>query len=108
MSKLSPEDLAQQMARHPAWQLTALWLARDIQFKTFAEAWRFMNLIAQHAEAQDHHPNWYNVYGTVQIRLSSHDADGVTERDFRLASSIDQSLTDFDYTDLPPTPFFKG
>ena len=62
----------------------------------------------QHAEAQDHHPNWYNVYGTVQIRLSSHDADGVTERDFRLASSIDQSLTDFDYTDLTPTPVFKG
>ena len=75
--------------------------------KTFAEAWRFMNLIAQHAEAQDHHPNWYNVYGTVQIRLSSHDADGVTERDFRLASSIDQILTDFDYTDLTPTPIFK-
>ena len=89
MSKLSPEDLAQQMARHPGWQLTAPWLARDIQFKTFAEAWRFMNLIAQHAEAQDHHPNWYNVYGTVQIRLSSHDADGVTETDFRPASTID-------------------
>jgi pterin-4a-carbinolamine dehydratase len=50
MSKLSTEDLAQQMARHPEWQLTAPWLARDIQFKTFAEAWRFMNLIAHHAE----------------------------------------------------------
>jgi 4a-hydroxytetrahydrobiopterin dehydratase len=59
-------------------------------------------------KAQDHHPNWYNVYGTVQIRLSSHDADGVTERDFRLASSIDQSLTEFDYIDLTPTPGFIG
>ena len=103
MSKLSPQDLAQQMARHPAWQLTAPWLARDIQFKTFAEAWRFMNLIAQHAEAQDHHPNWYNVYGTVQIRLSSHDADGVTERDFRLASGIDQSPVSYTHLTLPTT-----
>ena len=108
MSKLSTEDLAQHMTRHPSWQLTAPWLARDIQFKNFAEAWRFMNLVAQHAEAQDHHPNWYNAFGTVQIRLSSHDADGVTERDFRLANSIDQTLIDFDYTDLPLTPVFEG
>ena len=53
MSKLSTEDLAQHMARHPEWQLTPPWLARDIQFKNFAEAWRFMNLIAEHAEAQE-------------------------------------------------------
>ena len=79
-----------------------------ISYNTTHTNLALVDAIGAEAEAQDHHPNWYNVYGTVQIRLSSHDADGVTERDFRLASSIDQSLTDFDYTDLPPTPFFKG
>ena len=71
MSKLHSEAIAKHMAQHPQWRLKAPWLARDIQFKTFAEAWRFMTVIAEHAEAQDHHPNWYNVYGTVKIRLSS-------------------------------------
>lgn len=108
MSKLHSEAIVEHMAQHPQWRLIAPWLARDIQFKTFAEAWRFMTVIAEHAEAQDHHPNWYNVYGTVKIRLSSHDAGGVTERDFRLASTIDQSLSEFDYTDLPITPVFEG
>ena len=108
MSKLHSEAIAKHMVQHPQWRLKAPWLARDIQFKTFAEAWRFMTVIAEHAEAQDHHPNWYNVYGTVKIRLSSHDAAGVTERDFRLASTIDHSLSEFDYTDLPITPVFEG
>ena len=55
-------------------------------------------------EQQDHHPNWYNVYSTVQIRLSSHDANGITERDFALVRSIDQYLANELHTDLPATP----
>jgi 4a-hydroxytetrahydrobiopterin dehydratase len=66
-----------------------------------------MNHVAHCAEEQDHHPNWYNVYNTVQIRLSSHDADGVTERDFALVKSIDLYLSDVAHTDLPATPIFR-
>ena len=51
-----------------------------------------MDYVAGCAEAQDHHPNWYNVYSTVQIRLSTHDAAGVTDRDFHLVrASINTS-----------------
>ena len=63
-----------------------------------------MSHVADCAEQQDHHPNWYNVYSTVQIRLSSHDANGITERDFALVKSIDQYLANVLHTDLPATP----
>ena len=64
-----------------------------------------MSHVADCAEAQDHHPNWYNVYGTVQIRLSSHDVNGITARDFRLAASIDEYLVNQTFQNLPATPF---
>jgi 4a-hydroxytetrahydrobiopterin dehydratase len=63
-----------------------------------------MSHVADCAAQQDHHPNWYNVYSTVQIRLSSHDANGITERDFALVQSIDQYLANELHTDLPATP----
>jgi 4a-hydroxytetrahydrobiopterin dehydratase len=67
-----------------------------------------MSHVAECAEQQDHHPNWYNVYNTVQIRLSSHDANGVTERDLALAKSIDDYLANVPHTDLPVTPIFRS
>ena len=66
-----------------------------------------MDYVAGCAEAQDHHPNWYNVYST-KTRLSTHDAAGVTDRDFHLVSSIDQYLSDAQHTDLTPTPIFQN
>ena len=78
-------------------------MARDLQFADFEAAWQFMSHVADCAEQQDHHPNWYNVYSTVQIRLSSHDANGITERDFALVRSIDQYLANELHTDLPAT-----
>ena len=82
-------------------------MARDLQFSDFEAAWQFMSHVADCADQQDHHPNWYNVYNTVQIRLSSHDANGITERDFALVQSIDQYLANALYTDLPATPIFN-
>ena len=51
-----------------------------------------MTLIAFECEAQGHHPDWTNVYNTLTIRLNTHDADGITEKDFRLAHSIWQII----------------
>ena len=105
MESLSTENIASRLNQHPEWRAESGQLARDIQFPDFTAAWRFMNYVADLAEQQDHHPNWYNVYGTVQIRLATHDANGLTDRDFKLAESIDHYLSNENYANLPPTPF---
>ena len=108
MKALSPEYIQERLTAHPGWRLEGIWLARDLQFEDFKSAWQFMDYVAGCAEAQDHHPNWYNVYSIVQIRLSTHDAAGVTDRDFHLVSSIDEYLSDAQHTDLTPTPIFRN
>ena len=65
-------------------------LYRKFQFKDFSEAFAFMTRVALEAEKMDHHPEWKNVYNTVEIWLSTHDAgDIVTEKDKKLAAKID-------------------
>ena len=65
-------------------------LYRKFQFKNFSEAFAFMTRVALEAEKMDHHPDWSNVYNTVEIRLSTHSAGNiVTEKDRKLASKID-------------------
>ena len=107
MTALTPEQIQDGLIAHPSWRLEDVWLARDLQFADFEAAWRFMSYVADCAEQQDHHPNWYNVYSTVQIRLCSHDANGITERDFALVQSIDGYLASVPHTDLPATPIFS-
>jgi 4a-hydroxytetrahydrobiopterin dehydratase len=65
-------------------------LYRKFQFKDFGQAFSFMTRVALEAEKMDHHPEWKNVYNTVEIWLSTHDAgDIVTEKDKKLAAKID-------------------
>ena len=65
-------------------------LYRKFQFKNFSEAFAFMTRVALEAEKMDHHPDWSNVYNTVEIRLSTHSAGNiVTDKDRKLASRID-------------------
>ena len=65
-------------------------LYRKFQFKDFSQAFAFMTRVALAAEKMDHHPDWSNVYNTVEIRLSTHDAgDVVTDKDRKLAKTID-------------------
>lgn len=104
---MTPQAVLEQLKNHPGWRLEQNWLARDLQFSDFQSAWHFMSHVAACADQQDHHPNWYNVYSTVQIRLSSHDANGVTDRDFALVAEIDDYLSKTAFTDLPPTSMFK-
>nr|WP_314072178.1 4a-hydroxytetrahydrobiopterin dehydratase [uncultured Roseococcus sp.] len=65
-------------------------IRRDFRFASFSEAWGFMTRVALLAEAQDHHPEWSNVYNRVEIVLSTHDAGGLSARDLRLATDIDR------------------
>ncbi len=68
-------------------------LYRKFEFKNFSEAFAFMTRVALEAEKIDHHPDWSNVYNTVEISLSTHSAgDVVTEKDRKLAKKIDGLL----------------
>jgi 4a-hydroxytetrahydrobiopterin dehydratase len=65
-------------------------ITRKFVFKDFNEAFGFMARAALVAEKMDHHPEWFNVYKTVDVTLSTHDAGGVTELDVRLAAEMDK------------------
>jgi 4a-hydroxytetrahydrobiopterin dehydratase len=64
-------------------------IVKTFQFKSFSQAWGWMNRVALLAEKMDHHPEWVNVYGRVDVTLSTHTAGGVTEKDIALARKMD-------------------
>lgn len=65
-------------------------IVRTFKFADFSEAFGFLSRVALHAEKVDHHPEFTSVWNRVDFRLTSHDADGVTERDIQLAEAIDR------------------
>ena len=80
-----------------------MWKEKDnklqcsFRFKNFVEAWAFMTEVAFHAERLNHHPNWSNVWNTVDIQLNTHDAGNiVTEKDHELAAAIDVVFKKFE------------
>jgi len=64
-------------------------IRKTYHFGNFVEAWGFMSQVALIAEKMDHHPEWFNVYNRVEVTLATHDADGVTELDVKLATFMD-------------------
>jgi 4a-hydroxytetrahydrobiopterin dehydratase len=64
-------------------------IEKSFKFKSFSEAWGFMNRVALAAEKLNHHPEWFNVYNRVDILLSTHDCGGLSELDIKLAKRID-------------------
>ncbi|GLU35186.1 4a-hydroxytetrahydrobiopterin dehydratase [Trinickia caryophylli] len=91
--KLTSEERARQLAELRGWQAVAGRDAihRQFKFADFNEAFGFMTRVALKAQEMDHHPEWFNVYDTVDITLSTHEAGGVTERDLTLARFIDKA-----------------
>jgi 4a-hydroxytetrahydrobiopterin dehydratase len=65
-------------------------ITKTFTFKDFNEAFGFMARVALVAEKMDHHPEWSNVYKTVEVTLSTHDAGGLTELDVKLAEAMDK------------------
>ena len=90
--KLTSEARKAALARLTGWSDVAGRdaITRKITFKDFNEAFGFMTRAALVAEKMDHHPEWFNVYKTVEVTLSTHDAGGVTERDIKLAEAMDK------------------
>lgn len=92
IAKLTDAEIRAATAELGQWQLSAAGdsLQRAFKFRNFSEAWGFMNRVALLAEAQDHHPEWSNVYNRVVITLTTHDCHGLSARDLRLARDIDK------------------
>jgi 4a-hydroxytetrahydrobiopterin dehydratase len=65
-------------------------ITRKFTFKDFREAFAFMTAVAEIAEKMNHHPEWLNIYKTVEVTLSTHDAGGLTELDIKLAEAMDK------------------
>jgi 4a-hydroxytetrahydrobiopterin dehydratase len=76
----------------PEWTIEGEHLKRSFRFRDFSEAFAFMTRVALLAEQQDHHPEWFNVWNRVEIALTTHDADGLSARDVKLAKAIDALL----------------
>lgn len=84
---LPPEEVASAISSLDGFELEqgGAAILKSFAFEDFARAFAFMAAVATRAEKMDHHPEWSNVYNKVEVRLSSHDAGGVTERDLELA-----------------------
>ena len=89
VQKLTDDEIAQRLAKLPGWKLEAGKLHREFKFADFVTAFGFMTRVALLAEKVDHHPEWFNVYNKVRIDLTTHDAGGISARDFELAVKID-------------------
>ncbi|HLH79141.1 MAG TPA: 4a-hydroxytetrahydrobiopterin dehydratase [Chthonomonas sp.] len=89
-SKLTEAQIQQALAELPEWRYHEDKLQRTFKFADFSQAWGFMSRVALMAEKMDHHPDWSNVYNTVHVALSTHDAGGVTELDLQLAHHMNR------------------
>lgn len=89
MEILDKYEINRRLEDLEGWEYKDDAIHTSFQFENFKEAFSVMVRIAFEAEALQHHPNWSNVYNEVQISLSTHDAGGVTEKDFKLARAIE-------------------
>ena len=91
--KLDPNAIDGELAKLSGWALRddGKAILKTFPFRNFVEAFGFMAQCALHAEKLDHHPEWFNVYSKVEVTLSTHDAEGLTELDFKLAHLMDKA-----------------
>ena len=92
--KLSPTAVTEQLTTLGDWRLSDGKLNLQLVFADFVAAFDFMSKVAVLAEAAGHHPEWSNVYNRVEIDLTTHDAGGITMKDFDLAEKINRALAE--------------
>ncbi|MBC7504118.1 MAG: 4a-hydroxytetrahydrobiopterin dehydratase [Sandarakinorhabdus sp.] len=88
-AKLTAAEIAAALTGVPGWTHRGDGIERQYKFADFVAAFAFMTRVALLAEKADHHPEWSNVYNKVDVRLTTHDAGGLSKRDFALAKAID-------------------
>ncbi|MEQ8319762.1 MAG: 4a-hydroxytetrahydrobiopterin dehydratase [Rhodospirillales bacterium] len=91
--KLNGEDRARALEELQGWSEVdgRDAIQRSFKFRNFNQAFGFMSRVALKAEKMDHHPEWFNVYATVDVTLATHDAGGVTALDIELAKFMDKA-----------------
>jgi|GEM_PF-6948370 len=65
-------------------------IEKTFSFESFIQAWGWMSVIAMHAEKNNHHPEWFNVYGVVRVKLTTHSTQRITEQDVLIAEIMDE------------------
>ena len=90
IEKLTADERTSALKELAGWQMVEGRdaIQRSFKFKNFNDAWGFMNRVALMAEKADHHPEWFNVYNRVDILLSTHECNGLSQRDVKLARQI--------------------
>jgi 4a-hydroxytetrahydrobiopterin dehydratase len=91
MPAFTPAEIASHLAAVPTWQVLDGQLVRTFTFQDFVGALRFVNRVADLAEAASHHPDIDIRYNRVRLALTTHDAGGLTGKDFELAAAADQA-----------------
>ncbi len=87
--KLTDSEIQKNLEKLNGWTVENDKLHKEFQFDNFVAAFGFMTQLALIAESMNHHPEWFNVYNRVTIDMSTHDADGITELDFKFAEHAD-------------------
>ena len=93
MKKLSKTEVTNKLKKLSGWKLIKgrNAITKTFKFKNFTEAFGWMTSMALYAEKKDHHPEWFNVYSTVEVTLSTHDAGGVTNLDLDMAREMNRT-----------------
>jgi 4a-hydroxytetrahydrobiopterin dehydratase len=93
IKKLNEAEIKVNLERLRDWKLENGKLHKLFKFKTFRDAFQFMTGVAIESEKLNHHPEWSNVYGNVDVKLITHKVAGITELDFKLAEKMDEIFT---------------
>ncbi|WP_370319735.1 4a-hydroxytetrahydrobiopterin dehydratase [Oricola sp.] len=93
--KLDSDAIAKALKDLPDWSARedGNAITKSFKFKNFRRAFAFMTEAALTAEKMNHHPEWFNVYNRVEVTLTTHDSDGVTELDLKLAAAMEAAAT---------------
>ena len=92
MEKLSKAEVTKKLKKLSGWKLVKdrNAITKIFKFKDFTEAFAWMTSMALYAEKKGHHPEWFNVYSTIEVILSTHDAGGITNLDLDMAREMNQ------------------
>lgn len=93
MARLDDDRISERLARLPGWERQGSEIVKTFELPTFRDAIGFVTRIADRAEAANHHPDLDIRYRAVRVALSTHDAGGLTDKDFDLAAEIEACLT---------------
>jgi 4a-hydroxytetrahydrobiopterin dehydratase len=89
MTILSSKEIDEALQNLIGWYFIENTIQKEFTFKNFVETMAIINKIGIIAEEMNHHPEWHNVYNKLNIKLSTHDSNGVTSKDIELANAID-------------------